>query len=156
MSLVDDIRKLDPEPELLNTFEKRAAAACTKSVQWIITCMKEDIREKKYTVHSSGKQWSGTLPLICYRYDTEHPINNELWEIERDYECAYPVDHIFYKYGTNSEENAEYLASLVINALVQKGYKCKVDKKREEYSKGFFKVIKWGSIGYNIMLTFRW
>ena len=147
MSLLDDIRQLDPEPEILNSFEEKAAIACKKSVEWIIAIMKEDIRKKKYTTHSSYKQWSGTLPLVRYAYDTEYPSNDGLWEIERDYECAYSVDHIFYRYGTNFERNAEHLTNLVVQSLEKEGFACKVDKKREDYSKGFFKVRKWGSIG---------
>lgn len=58
--------------------------------------------------------------------------------------------------GINSEKNAEYLVALVIKALVQEGFEYKDDKRRKEYSKGTFKVRKWGSIGYSIMLTFKW
>lgn len=156
MSLLDDIRQLDPEPELLNTFEKKAAVACKKSVDSIIQRMKSDIQQRKYAIHSTYKQWTGTLPLIVYMYDSEYTHHDELWEISYDGECAYGVGYVFYKYGTYFQENADYLLKLVVQKLEHEGFVCNIDKKVEEYSKGFFKVRTWGRIGYSITLSIKW
>lgn len=169
MSLLDDIRNIDPEPYLPNEFDRKALHFCNEYVDRIIAIMKYDVQHKQYKTTSTHKQWSGTLPLITCEYNPKVTYIEEFWQMDysssylRNYYVYYKngaipheADNVPFTFGTITQEKAEYFTRLVVSRLEQEGFACTVDIKDRFRKKGMFGKIKRLSVSYCIQLSIQW